>query len=95
MDELQARATNETLVGEALAPLRDRVGIATKSGFKLDPTTGATIGVDSRPDHIAPVRVETPPFMVGAHPDISAPIMIRCSSRTGGRRTCGFSRSTN
>jgi hypothetical protein len=60
MDELQARATNETLVGEALAPLRDRVGIATKSGFKLDPTTGATIGVDSRPDHIAPVRLEIP-----------------------------------
>ncbi len=47
--------TNETLVGEALAPLRDRVVIATKFGFKLDPTTGATIGVDSRPDHIAQV----------------------------------------
>ena len=45
--------TNETLVGEALAPLRDRVVIATKFGFKLDPTTGATIGVDSHPDHIA------------------------------------------
>jgi aryl-alcohol dehydrogenase-like predicted oxidoreductase len=47
--------TNETLVGEALAPLRDRVVIATKFGFKLDPTTGATIGVDSRPDHIKQV----------------------------------------
>jgi len=47
--------TNETLVGEALAPLRDRVVIATKFGFKLDPTTGATIGVDSRADHIAQV----------------------------------------
>ena len=47
--------TNETLVGEALAPLRDGVVIATKFGFKLDPTTGATIGVDSRPNHIARV----------------------------------------
>lgn len=47
--------TNETLVGEALAPLRDRVVIATKFGFKLDPTTGAIIGVDSRPHHIAQV----------------------------------------
>jgi len=47
--------TNETLVGEALAPLRDRVVIATKFGFKLDPTTGDTIDVDSRADHIAQV----------------------------------------
>ena len=47
--------TNETLVGEALAPLRDRVVIATKFGVTLNPTTGATIGVDSRPNHIAQV----------------------------------------
>jgi aryl-alcohol dehydrogenase-like predicted oxidoreductase len=47
--------TNEMLVGEALVPLRDRVVIATKFKFKLDPTTGATIGVDSRPDHITQV----------------------------------------
>jgi aryl-alcohol dehydrogenase-like predicted oxidoreductase len=47
--------TNEDLVGEALMPLRDRVVIATKFGFKLDPTTGATTGVDSRPDHIREV----------------------------------------
>lgn len=47
--------TNEALVGEALAPVRDRVVIATKFGFKLDPETGATVGVDSRPDHITSV----------------------------------------
>lgn len=47
--------TNEALVGEALAPVRDDVVIATKFGFKLDPETGATIGVDSRPAHIREV----------------------------------------
>src|SRR5215212_704518 len=47
--------TNEELVGEALAPFRDKVVIATKFGFKLDPKTGETIGVDSRPEHIKQV----------------------------------------
>ena len=45
---------NEELVGEALAPLRDRVVIATKFGFKLGPK-GEQIGVDSRPEHIREV----------------------------------------
>ena len=43
--------TNEELVGEALAPLREHVVIATKFGFKLDPDGG----VDSRPEHIKEV----------------------------------------
>src|SRR5690242_1824332 len=43
---------NEELVGEALAPFREQVVIATKFGFKLDPKTGRSIGVDSRPEHI-------------------------------------------
>src|SRR5215217_3514862 len=47
--------TNEELVGEALTPFRDQVVIATKFGFKLDPKTGETIGVDSRPEHIKQV----------------------------------------
>ena len=47
--------TNEELVGEALAPFRDQVVIATKFGFKLDPKTGETTGVDSRPEHIRQV----------------------------------------
>src|SRR6202521_5936686 len=46
---------NEELVGEALAPFRDQVVIATKFGFKIDPKTGALDGVDSRPEHIKEV----------------------------------------
>jgi aryl-alcohol dehydrogenase-like predicted oxidoreductase len=46
--------TNEELVGEALAPLRSRVVIATKFGFKLGPK-GEQAGVDSRPEHIRDV----------------------------------------
>jgi aryl-alcohol dehydrogenase-like predicted oxidoreductase len=47
--------TNEELVGEALAPFRDRVVIATKFGFKLDPAIGKQAGLDSRPEHIKEV----------------------------------------
>src|SRR5438876_915246 len=46
--------TNEELVGEALAPFRDQVVIATKFGFKLD-ADGKMIGVDSRPQHVKQV----------------------------------------
>ena len=46
---------NEELVGKGLAPFRERVVIATKFGFKLDPTSGRSIGVDSRPEHIKEV----------------------------------------
>jgi aryl-alcohol dehydrogenase-like predicted oxidoreductase len=46
---------NEELVGEALAPVRERVVIATKFGFKLDPATGKQLGLDSRPEHIREV----------------------------------------
>jgi aryl-alcohol dehydrogenase-like predicted oxidoreductase len=45
---------NEELVGEALAPFRDRVVIATKFGFKFDPQ-GGQAGVDSRPEHVRQV----------------------------------------
>jgi aryl-alcohol dehydrogenase-like predicted oxidoreductase len=47
--------TNEELVGEALAPYRDQVVIATKFGFKLDPGGSKSIGLDSRPEHIKEV----------------------------------------
>jgi aryl-alcohol dehydrogenase-like predicted oxidoreductase len=44
---------NEELLGEALAPVRDRVVIATKFGWNIDPETGAHYGgVNSRPEHI-------------------------------------------
>jgi aryl-alcohol dehydrogenase-like predicted oxidoreductase len=44
--------TNEELVGEALAPVRRQVVIATKFGFAPDPKTGKTSGVNSRPAYI-------------------------------------------
>ena len=44
---------NEDLLGEALAPMRDRVVIATKFGFKLDGNT--QVGLDSRPAHVREV----------------------------------------
>ena len=46
---------NEELVGEALAPFRAQVVIATKFGFKFDPNTGKQAGLDSRPEHIREV----------------------------------------
>ena len=46
--------TNEELVGEALAPFRNQVVIATKFGFKLGPN-GEQLGQDSRPEHIKQV----------------------------------------
>ena len=54
--EVYGPFTNEELVGDALAPVRDQVVIATKFGFKLDPAGERTwIGVDSRPEHIKEV----------------------------------------
>ncbi|SPE28447.1 Aldo/keto reductase [Acidobacteriia bacterium SbA2] len=50
--EVYGPFTNEELVGEALAPYRQQVVIATKFGFKLDPNTGKQAGLDSRPEHI-------------------------------------------
>jgi aryl-alcohol dehydrogenase-like predicted oxidoreductase len=45
--------TNEELVGEALAPFRDEVVIATKFGFKIE--NGKQVGLDSRPEHVREV----------------------------------------
>jgi aryl-alcohol dehydrogenase-like predicted oxidoreductase len=53
--EVYGPYTNEELVGEALAPFRGKVAIATKFGFKLDPNTGKQAGLDSRPEHIKEV----------------------------------------
>ena len=50
--EIYGPYTNEEMVGAALAPVRDRVVIATKFGFKIDPGTGKQAGMDSRPEHI-------------------------------------------
>jgi aryl-alcohol dehydrogenase-like predicted oxidoreductase len=53
--EVYGAYTNEELVGEALQPVRDRVVIATKFGWKIDPTTCKSVGLDSRPEHIKQV----------------------------------------
>jgi aryl-alcohol dehydrogenase-like predicted oxidoreductase len=53
--EIYGPYTNEELVGEALAPFREKVVIATKFGFKIDPSTGKMAGLDSRPEHIKEV----------------------------------------
>ncbi len=54
--EVYGPLTNEELVGEGLAPFRDRVVIATKFGFDLDPNGGPRwVGLNSRPEHIKQV----------------------------------------
>jgi aryl-alcohol dehydrogenase-like predicted oxidoreductase len=54
--EVYGPFNNEELVGEALAPLRDQVVIATKFGFAPDPNGGTRwSGLDSRPEHIRAV----------------------------------------
>src|SRR3989441_1696040 len=54
--EVYGPFTNEELVGEALSPFHGQVVIATKFGFKLDPSGGPKwVGLDSRPQHIKQV----------------------------------------
>jgi aryl-alcohol dehydrogenase-like predicted oxidoreductase len=73
--------TNEELLGEALAPVRDRVAIATKFGFGINPD-GTRYGLDSRPAHIREVaeaalkrlRVETIDLLYQHRVDRNVPI---------------------
>jgi aryl-alcohol dehydrogenase-like predicted oxidoreductase len=51
--EMYGPFTNEELLGEALAPFRDELIIATKFGFKIE--NGKSVGLDSRPQHIKDV----------------------------------------
>ncbi|HEX8009777.1 MAG TPA: aldo/keto reductase [Casimicrobiaceae bacterium] len=53
--EVYGPFANEELVGEALAPFREQVVIATKFGFDLDPESGKQRGLNSRPQHIKEV----------------------------------------
>jgi aryl-alcohol dehydrogenase-like predicted oxidoreductase len=53
--EIYGPYTNEELVGEALAPIRDKVAIATKFGFEIDSAGKPTGGLDSRPEHVKTV----------------------------------------
>ena len=50
--EVYGPFVNEELVGEAFAPIRDQVVIATKFGFNFDPETDKQLGLNSHPDHI-------------------------------------------
>ncbi|GJG86916.1 aldehyde oxidase [Gemmatimonadetes bacterium T265] len=73
--------TNEELVGEALAPVRERVVIATKFGFGINPD-GTRYGLDSRPEHIrrvtdaalARLRVESIDLLYQHRVDPNVPI---------------------
>src|SRR5215469_11247373 len=54
--EVYGPYTNEELLGEAVAPFRDQVVIATKFGWKIDPKAERGLaGLDSRPEHIKEV----------------------------------------
>lgn len=81
--EVYGPFTNEELVGEALAPVRDRVVIATKFGFKPDPADPSKWnGLDSRPEHIKEVaeaslkrlRIETIDLLYQHRVDPNVPI---------------------
>jgi aryl-alcohol dehydrogenase-like predicted oxidoreductase len=81
--EVYGPFTNEDLVGEALAPVRDRVTIATKFGFRLKADGSAGYeGMDSRPAHIREVvegslqrlRVETIDLLYQHRVDPDVPI---------------------
>ena len=82
--EVYGPFTNEELVGEALAPFRGKVVIATKFGFKHDPTKGPhpTAGLDSRPEQIKRVadaslkrlQVEAIDLFYQHRPDPNVPI---------------------
>ena len=74
---------NEELVGEALAPFRGKVAIATKFGFKVGPSSASNLGgLDSRPEHIKEVaeaslkrlRVETIDLLYQHRVDPEVPI---------------------
>jgi aryl-alcohol dehydrogenase-like predicted oxidoreductase len=58
--EVYGPFTNEELVGEALEPVRDKVVIATKFGFNIDPATGRQSGMNSGPAHIREVAEGRP-----------------------------------
>jgi len=79
--EIYGPYVNEELVGEALAPFRERVVIATKFGFAIGPD-GKQAGTDSRPEHIREVaeaslkrlRVETIDLFYQHRVDPTVPI---------------------
>ena len=79
--EVYGPFSNEELVGEALAPFRKRVVIATKFGFDLDPNFVQGLpGLNSRPEHIKGA-------VEGSLKRLKVDV-IDCSISTGSIRTC-------
>jgi len=81
--EVYGPFTNEELVGEALAPVRSQVKVATKFGFDIDAKTGKNLGsVNSRPEHIKEavegslkrLKIETIDLLYQHRVDPSVPI---------------------
>src|SRR3954463_4534181 len=80
--EVYGPFTNEELVGEALAPFGGQGPIATKFGWKIDPSTRKSVGLDSRPEHIKKVAeaslkrlgVEAPGLFYQHRVDLDVPI---------------------
>lgn len=69
--EVYGPLTNEALLGEALAPVRDRAVIATKFGFELDPMGGPwPVGLNSRPEHIKAVADQSLQRLKTDHIDV-------------------------
>ena len=81
--EVYGPFTNEELVGEALAPFRGKVAIATKFGWKHDPVKGPgpSMGPDSRPEQIKRVAEVLRSSACGWRSST-------CSTSTGPTRTC-------
>jgi aryl-alcohol dehydrogenase-like predicted oxidoreductase len=75
--EVYGPFTNEEVVGEALAPVRDEVAIATKFGFKFE--NGKQAGLDSRPSHIREVADAS---LKGSRPTGSTSSISTVSIRT-------------
>ena len=78
--EIYGPFKNEELVGEALAPFRGRVKIATKFGFKIGPNGERMDGLDSRPAHIKELQ--------RLRSSGSKPMSSTCSISTALTRTC-------
>ena len=92
--EVYGPFVNEELVGEALAPVRDQVVIATKFGFQIDSEKDPhPVGLNSRPEYIRESRRGLAETAQGRH-DRSALSTSRRSERAH-RRRCGRGQGTD
>jgi len=88
--EVYGPFTNEELVGEALAPGREQVVIATKFGWRLDSNSGKQVGLDSRPEHIKQVaEASLKRLRTNAHMLSSRSPQSKANTRCGGAHLSG------